>query len=235
MLNTYAGYVGYTLKGIISIHAEGGSYSNFLLHYEDIKEASGSSFIAYYKFNPRFTTTGEIGQVQSALFLGSYFPVAARFTFLSFPHRLYVANLIQLALNGKKYKKCVLVKVEDQLQVVANYNQPSLLKFLILKAKNINDLQTYYIKIAYEPEGGLTKHSLIGITIVSAFFVLLVMATNRCKDGDSEMTIHFMSEEIEKEFSEDDPAKSDLLHSNTSHSPSSPRSLSPTHSQESFE
>lgn len=51
------------------------------------------------------------------------------------------------------------------------------------------------------------------------FFVLLGVATRRCRDGESEFTIHFISEEIEKEFSEDEH-RSDLLHSH-----SSPRSF----------
>jgi hypothetical protein len=54
--------------------------------------------------------------------------------------------------------------------------------------------------------------------------VALVIATNRCKEENSDLMIHFMSEDIEKEFSEsEDNSSNDLLHSKTS--PSSPRSL----------
>lgn len=162
------------------------------------------------------------------LFLSNYFQVAARFSFLSFPHRLYVTNLTQLASRGKQYKKCVSVRVEDRLQVVANYREPSHLKFLVLKVKNINDLRTYYIKITYDPEPGLLRNSLIGLAIVFIIFVVLAVAINRCQEASSELTIHFMSEDIEREFSEDSP--SSLLHSNSL--PSSPRSYSPTHSQD---
>jgi hypothetical protein len=85
--------------------------------------------------------------------------------------------------------------------VVTTYNQPSLLKFLILKVNNINDIQNYYIKITYEAQGGLLNNCLIAVAITSFFFVLLAVAINRCHEVDSETTIHFMSEDIEREFS----------------------------------
>lgn len=55
ILNAYAGYVGYTLKAIISIDShEDGTYSNFLLHYQDTKDGGAASLVAYYPFNTKF-------------------------------------------------------------------------------------------------------------------------------------------------------------------------------------
>ncbi len=84
---------------------------------------------------------------------------------------------------GKIKKECILVRVEDKIRTVSNYETPPLLKFLILKAKNINDLLPYYIKINYEFENNLAIHSLIGLGSVTLIFVLLVVATNQCKDN----------------------------------------------------
>lgn len=84
---------------------------------------------------------------------------------------------------------------------MTTYGQPSLLKFLILKVNNINDIQNYYIKITYEAEDGLLNNSLIAVAVTSFFFVLLAVAINRCHEVDSETTIHFMSEDIQREFS----------------------------------
>jgi hypothetical protein len=67
-------------------------------------------------------------------------------------------------------------------------------------------------------------NGLIGLGVIIVLFVALVIATNRCKEENSDLMIHFMSEDIEKEFSEsEDNSSNDLLHSKTS--PSSPRSL----------
>ena len=90
------------------------------------------------------------------------------------------------------------MRVEDRLEVVSNYHQPSLLKFLILKVKNINDLQTYYIKMTYDPEPGLLKGTLIALTLTIIFFLALAATLNRYQDEPSELTIHFMSEEVER-------------------------------------
>lgn len=90
--------------------------------------------------------------------------------------------------------------------------------------KNINELQPYFIKLTYESDDQLLRNSVVGFACWILFFVLLIVATRRCKDNESEFTIHFISEEIEKEFSEDEQNsssnRSDLLHSN-----SSPRSF----------
>jgi hypothetical protein len=219
--------VGYSLKGIVSINTQEGSYSNFLLHYEESQDSIASSIFAYYKFNHNFIKNGSIGHIRSALFLSNYFRISTSFAFLSFPHQLYITNITQLGSPAREYKKCVSVRVEDRLKVVSNYHEPSLLKFLILKVKNINDLQTYYIKITYDAEPGLLRGAFLGLAVTLLFFVAMAVAVNRCQETPSELTIHFMSEEVEREFSEDHP--SDLLHSTSS---PSPRSYSPRDSQE---
>lgn len=119
--------------GIVSINVEEGSYSNFILHYQDTKDSaptSTGSLVAYYQYNPKFATHGEIGQIRSAIFLANYFQNGPRFSFLSFPHRLYITNFTQLTLGERlerRFKKCVSVRVEDRLQVVSSYKEPSLL------------------------------------------------------------------------------------------------------------
>ena len=218
ILNAYAGCVGLTLKAIVSINIQEDTYSNFILLYDDAK-SSGYSVVAYYQFNRNYGKSKDIGQVRSAIFLDSYFAGTGRYNFLSFPHRLYVTQPTQLRL-AKRPKKCISVRVEDAVRAVANFEEPPLLKFLILKVKNINELQPYFIKLSYEPEDHLLRNSVLGLAGWVLFFVLLAVATRRCRDGESEFTIHFISEEIEKEFSEDGQDRSDLLHSN-----SSPRSF----------
>lgn len=123
LLNAYAGYVGYSLKGIVSISKkEDGSYSNFILHYEDTQDTISSSIVAYYKFNHNFGNNGSIGHIRSAIFMANYFRIATSFAFLSFPHQLYITNITQLGSPAREYKKCVSVRVEDSLKVVSNYH-----------------------------------------------------------------------------------------------------------------
>lgn len=147
ILNAYAGCVGLTLKTIVSINIQEGSYSNFILLYEDAK-SSGYSVVAYYQFNRNYDRNRDIGQVRSAIFLDIYFAGTSRYNFLSFPHRLYITQPTQLTL-AKRPKKCISVRVEDTLKAVANFQEPPLLKFLILKVKNINELQPYFIKLSF--------------------------------------------------------------------------------------
>ena len=81
-----------------------------------------------------------------------------------------------------------------------NYEQAPPVKFIILKARNLNSINSRYIRVNFIPTTNTLVYSGIGVGVFVILFILLVIITNRCKTKESDIEVHFMKEEIEEDF-----------------------------------
>lgn len=83
-----------------------------------------------------------------------------------------------------KKKQCVSVNVKDELSILLNYKEAPPIKFLILQARNLNQMTNHFIRLHFVPSTDNLWKVVVGVAVVVLLLVGVVVSTNRCKNSD---------------------------------------------------
>jgi hypothetical protein len=110
------------------------------------------------------------------------------------------------------------MEVRDELAIMLNYQEAPPLKFLVLEARNENQMANHFIRIHFLPSQNMISGSLLGLAVTVLGLVLLAVATNGCKATASEIEDELLCEAVD-DLNSWSYGPSSLMHSNDSSDP----------------
>ena len=185
LLNSYAGYEEYETVRMVSIDAQGDSYASFLVEYSS-PYSHLPNFLAYYPYNS-FWQEQRVGQIRAAEVFMDHFRTNTTPVYLPFGEVLYVIAepSINNSLNksasevAREYKDSVRVTISPDVTISCTFDSPPLMNFLIVKGRNIKNIETHYFRVNYSKQSYMVWGTLIGLAVVFLFFVGLAVCIRR--------------------------------------------------------